>query len=186
MGTVGVPLVEQWPRWAAARRSARTLGGPPPAAGVVADVVAAVGEPLRTDVDGGDVRVSVVDVGTGWSQTDRDVLSRTVRVHRPSGVTCDDVLAGCVGQRHVADARVFVVVHAAARDVLGAGPQRHAVRPAVFRWGAASQLVYLAAARAGIGVLAVGGVVQGVWRHLVGLPDAEVLGVLALGGAVDA
>ena len=57
--------------------------------------------------------------------------SRTVRVHRPSGVTCDDVLAGCVGQRHVADARVFVVVHAAARDVLGAARQRHAVS----RWG---------------------------------------------------
>lgn len=181
VGTPGVPLVAQWPRWAAARRSARALGGAPPRAGVVADVVAAVAEPLRTDVAGGHVQVSVVDVGAGWSDADRAVLSRTARVHRPSGVSRDDVLAGCVGQRHVADARVFVVLHAAARDVLGAG-ERHAVRPAVFRAGAASQLVYLAAARAGVGVLAVGGFVQGVWRHLVGLPDVEVLGVLAVGG----
>jgi hypothetical protein len=89
----------------------------------------------------------------------------------------------CMGQRHLGDAQVLVLLHIARRLVL-AGPQ--ALREGLFRAAAAVQLIYLGATRAGVAVTAVGGFDAAALAGLAGIPRGEdVIYLVALGVAGD-
>jgi len=174
-------LLADWSTWSERRRSARSFADRPVDVRQLADVVGALATPLPTNLP----RTPEVSATVVLARTpvgDLAAVRAVADVHTPDGdVRPQDVVRACMGQRHVASAAAFLVLHAPRQSVLGDGAQQDA-RDALFRCGAAAQLTYLGAARAGLGVFTIGGFVQSTWRRLAGLtPEHEVLCLLALG-----
>jgi nitroreductase len=89
-----------------------------------------------------------------------------------------------MGQAHVGHAQAFVLLHTAA-GLVAAGTSGHDIRQALFRAGAAGQLLCLAATREQVAASTIGGFDPAVWARIAQLPaGTELLYLLALGTPV--
>jgi nitroreductase len=182
----------EWSWWARRRRSARSFGTRPLDAADLAEVLAGAATPLPTNAweargragKAGRERPPVAGhlVLTPAAGPDVAVGLRSSAVRRMPGCTDPaDVVAACMGQPHVRNAQAFLVLHASRADVLPSSP-KHRLQPTIFCAGAAAQLVYLAATRAGIGAFTVGGFRQTRWQRYAGLDASrDVVCLIALG-----
>lgn len=148
-------IVGRWPRLAEQRRSSKgfTPGAVPGRA--LADAFAATETALATDI----------------SNTTALQLTLVTLTPRQRHFTDDDVVAACGGQDHLRHAAAGVLYHVDRAALLGHPPA--VLRELLFQAGALSQLLYLGATAAGVGVTAVGGFDAGRWQRLAGLPDHQ-------------
>jgi nitroreductase len=173
----------RWSQASGMRRSARRFGGP----ALVSDQIAATLSPLATRLPtnlqpGGAsvVEITVFIVNSLESEAGLGRLDRYGRVVTGRGADQAVIAAACMGQQHVRGAQAFVLMSASRRRLLNEG--RAQFEETLFRAGASGQLMYLGAARAGVGITTIGGFDSTQWSELAGLhEDHELLYLAALG-----
>lgn len=173
-----------WPQLLAARRSSKAFVKRMLPADTIRQAVSALSTPISTDLPS-DSPVSATLIVRSAEPEHNVVVSlsrpgaRAVRV--PSTA---EVIRACMQQRHLAEAAAFVLLHVPRTSLSGDNAEN--LRELTFRCGALGQLLYLGAARAGIGVTGIGGFDADLWHSLAGLPEGdEVFYVLLLGSADD-
>jgi nitroreductase len=177
-------LAGRWSQASATRRSARRFGGPALAAERIAATLAALGTSLPTNLQHGarpgvEVTVFVPDAQSAEADLARQ-LGRYGRVVAGRGTDQALIAAACMGQQHLRQAQAFVLVSAARGPLLYQG--RAQFEESLFRAGAIGQLMYLGAARTGVGITTIGGFDSARWAELTGLPEEhELLYLAALG-----
>lgn len=173
-------LAGRWNQASAMRRSVRRFGGPMLAAGQMAATLSALGTRLPMNLQPG--RAPLVEITVfvpNALESDPD-LGRFGRVVTAHGTDPAVIAAACMGQQHLREAQVFVLVSAPRRRLLHEG--RAQFEETLFRAGACGQLLYLGAARAGVGITTIGGFDSARWSELAGLrEDHELLYLAALG-----
>ncbi|MET0763886.1 MAG: nitroreductase family protein [Blastococcus sp.] len=175
---------DEWGALSRRRRSARRFERAPVSLGRVTETLSALATPLPLDLPGPDAPSVTATVVLTPAVADRNAaapLHEYARVvFADEGVDDSAVVAACQGQAHLGAAQAFVLLHCQRAALLDVG--RRLFDDAVFRAGAAGQLLYLGATRAGIAVTAVGGFDPARWSTIAALPqDHEILYLLALG-----
>jgi hypothetical protein len=167
-------------RWADLARERRSSKGfraeaiPGPALG---RALSAIGSPLAVDLAvTGALQVSVVA---------RSVTGLASGVYRLGATAAtqvgdEDVATACARQDHLRHAAACVLWHVSRDDLLGHSPS--VLRELLFQAAALSQLLYLGATDAGIGVTGVGGFDTRWWRRLGCVPEQHELLYLVLLG----
>ncbi|WP_412543366.1 nitroreductase family protein [Longispora sp. K20-0274] len=177
------PARAKWSGLSGARRSSKEFPAVPLSADALRRALSAMAVPLTTDLPG-DTAIEVTLVARTVTGTAPGSYPLTGGPHRPLDLDGDQVVRACMNQEHLRHAAAFVVFHAPRSAVTERRPFH--MRELLFRAGALSQLVYLGATEAGIGVTAIGGFDARRWQQLAGLPaDHEVLYMVLLGGASD-
>ena len=177
----------RWSQASGMRRSARRFGGPALAADQIGATLAALGTRLPMNLQPGgaslvDVTIFVPNALESDARLDR--LRRYGRVVAARGTDHAAIAAACMGQQHLRAAQAFVLVSASRRLLLYEG--RAQFEEILFRAGATGQLMYLGAARAGVGITTIGGFDSTRWSELAGLrEDHELLYLVALGNEVS-
>ena len=179
-------LIHDWPELSRRRKSAKAFGTQMLSFKAIEGVLESVGIPLPTNLpsdDEGNVEMTaVISHSADLSNAEEESLAQRFNVRRmsdPGHVA--GVVRACMGQKHVAHAQVFLVLHSRRSDVVP-NVEAHRIRRVLFRAGAAAQLAYLGAARYGIGVFTVGGFDARAWKKFAHIgADDEVLCLLALG-----
>jgi nitroreductase len=165
------------------RRSARRFGGPALVADQIAATLSALGTRLPMNLQPGGaslVEVTVFIPNSLESDASLGRLGRYGRVVTARGADQAVIATACMGQQHVREAQAFVLMSASRRQLLYEG--RAQFEEALFRAGASGQLMYLGAARAGVGITTIGGFDATRWSELAGLrEDHELLYLAALG-----
>lgn len=179
-------LIHDWPELSQRRKSAKAFSTRKLTVAALDGVLESIGTPLPTNLSTrgqGSVDLTVVmSHNNSFSAAEEEALARRFNVRRmESPEHAEGVVKACMGQKHVAHAQVFLVLHSRRTDVIPSA-ETHCIRRVLFRAGAAAQLAYLGAARHGIGVFTVGGFDARAWRTYAQIgPDDEVLCLLALG-----
>ncbi|MEV6262934.1 nitroreductase family protein [Streptomyces sp. NPDC051784] len=185
-----------WPGLLAARASSKAFVGNPVPADDIWRAVSALATPVLTDLPDTSALAATLVVRSA-SEADQNGVHPLTREGRrggrlPSG---EEMAKACMQQRTLTGAAAVVLLHAprtALEDTSEHGPNRAAGTEAgnfgelALRCGALGQMLYLGAARAGIGVTGIGGFDAAMWRSLAGLPDSDdILYVLLLGKPDD-
>ncbi|MBD1539316.1 hypothetical protein HC749_14220 [Arthrobacter sp. S13_S34] len=179
-------LVHDWPELSQRRKSAKAFSTRKLTFAALDGVLESIGTPLPTNLSTGgqgNVELTVVmSHNASFSAAEEEALARRFIVRRmESPDHAAGIVKACMGQKHVAHAQVFLVLHSRRTDVIPSA-KTHSIRRVLFRAGAAAQLAYLGAARYGIGVFTVGGFDARAWKTYAQIgPNDEVLCLLALG-----
>ncbi|MCP8999459.1 nitroreductase family protein [Pseudarthrobacter sp. RMG13] len=182
-------LISDWRELSQKRKSAKAFSARKLTLAALDGVLESIGTPLPTNLTTGgqgSVELTVVlSHNASFSSAEEETLARRFSVRRiESPDHAGGIVKACMGQRHVAHAQAFLVLHSRRTDVIPS-PETHSIRRVLFRAGAAAQLAYLGAARHGIGVFTVGGFDASAWKTYAQIgSDDEVLCLLALGSDV--
>ncbi|HEX8095178.1 nitroreductase family protein, partial [Jatrophihabitans sp.] len=197
-------LRAEWRELSAARRSAKRFAVEPLSGAQLAATIGALATPLPTTFGhdaaapaggaaSGRAAVSatvIVNDRLELSPAEQAAITRCARLVRyaatPDSLPRDaaSFIAACMGQAHAGHGQAFVVLHTAP-GLVAAGTTGHDIRQALFRAGAAAQLLCLAATRDRIAASTIGGFDPAVWARIAQLPGgSELLYLLALGAPV--
>jgi hypothetical protein len=177
---LGAPanITGRWAQLAVERRSSKGFRAeaiPGPALG---RALSAIGSPLAVDLAAtGALQVTLVA---------RSVTGLAPGIYRFGAAAAlqvgdEDLVTACARQDHVRHAAACVLWHVCRDDLLGHSPS--VMREMLFQAATLSQLLYLGATDAGIGVTGVGGFDTRWWRRLGCVPEQHELLYLVLLGA---
>lgn len=176
---LGTPadITGRWAELARERRSSKGFRAEAIPGHALGRALSAIGSPLAVDLSvTGALQVSIVA---------RSVTGLAAGVYRLGAgaamqVRDEDVATACARQDHLRHAAACVLWHVNRDDLLGHSPS--VLRELLFQAAALSQLLYLGATDAGIGVTGVGGFDTRWWRRLGCVPEQHELLYLVLLG----
>lgn len=186
-------LRTEWRALSAARRSAKRFAAESLAGSRLATTIAALATPLpitfgRPVAEARQAVSATVLVSERLSLEPAEQAAITHCAQLIRYPATDDpagrLVAACMGQAHIGRGQAFVLLHAPA-ELGGAEATGQQIRQALFRAGAAGQLICLAATRSAVAATPIGGFDSAIWRRVAQLPgDTELLYLLALGTPV--